>query len=244
METINTHPTLECVIDLCHKHPDNFARMFKLRHRDFWENNISTMSGKNISEKIYRYFYPNSGTCQICKSGKCKYRSFVVGYWPTCGYKCSLVNESREKYGVDNRFQSEIIKAKSKKTLEHNYRIEHPCEIHLRWKEYKMPSGKIVKYQGYENMAIDYLLNSGVSEENILIEKKLQPKIFYLYNGKSSRYYMDLYIKNVNKIIEVKSEWTYKIHKDRNEEKKAEAIRQGYDFEFWIFNNKRELTIL
>jgi hypothetical protein len=56
--------------------------------------------------------------------------------------------------------------------------------------------------------------------------------------------YLDLLIKNENKIIEVKSEWTYKLHEKRNIAKKAECIKQGFKFEFWIFNNKKELTIL
>lgn len=236
--------TKETTTELCKNNEENFTKKFKSIHKTQWENDIKNINGRNESEKIYKYFYPDSGGCEICGNKSCHYRSFIVGYWATCGHKCALIKESREKYGVDNKFQSESIKKKSINTMRKKYGVDSPCEMHVRWKEYKMPSGRIVKFQGYENFALDKLIASGINENEILIEKKTQPKIFYLYNGKKCRYYMDLYIKNINKIVEVKSDWTYKIHKNRNIAKKEECIRRGFDFEFWVFNNKKELTIL
>ena len=49
-------------------------------------------------------------------------------------------------------------------------------------------------------------------------------------------YYSDIYIKKENKIIEVKSEWTFKINKKKNLLKKEACLKAGYKFEFWIFD--------
>ena len=236
--------TKEIAIELCKNKGDNFTKKFKAIYHGQWENEIKSIEGRNDSEKIYRYFYPESGRCEICGDKNCHYRSFIIGYWPTCGHKCALIKESRKKYGVDNKFQSELIKEKSANTMQKKYGVDSPCEMHTRWKEYKMPSGKIVKYQGYENFALDKLISIGINENEIFIEKKTQPKIFYLYNGKKCRYYMDLYIRNINKIIEVKSNWTYKLHENRNLAKREECIQRGFGFEFWIFDKKKNLSIL
>ena len=41
------------------------------------------------------------------------------------------------------------------------------------------------------------------------------------------------------KIIEVKSEYTYKRQMEQNECKKKHVILDGYAFEFWICNTKQ-----
>ena len=41
-----------------------------------------------------------------------------------------------------------------------------------------------------------------------------------------------------NKIIEVKSIWTYNVNLEKNILKQKASINNGYNFEFWIFNNK------
>lgn len=106
-------------------------------------------------------------------------------------------------------------------------------------KDYMFPSGRIIKLQGYENYAIDKLLQIGILENDIItINDNELPKIKYSMNNKSYIYFPDIFIKTLNKIIEVKSMYTYLNKISINEHKKDECIRQGFDFEFWILNDK------
>lgn len=106
-----------------------------------------------------------------------------------------------------------------------------------KYKKYKMPSGKTVKIQGYENFALDLLLKK-YNEDDIFISFemfKIIPYISYNFKNKSHRYYPDIFIKSTNTIIEVKSNWTFELHKDMNIAKKQACISEGYNFEFLIF---------
>jgi RNA recognition motif-containing protein len=105
-----------------------------------------------------------------------------------------------------------------------------------KYKEYIMPSGKIVKVQGYENKALDILIQK-YTEDDIIVELKEINKIFkfrYLLNNKEHRYFPDFYIKSTNTIIEVKCEWTYNIDKEKNELKKQCCLDNGFNFVFMI----------
>jgi hypothetical protein len=82
-------------------------------------------------------------------------------------------------------------------------------------KIYTMPSGKQIKYQGYENLAFDELVNLKIDENDIFNKRVDVPEIWYYdNNGKRHRYYVDIYIKSQNKCIEVKSEWYFKTTTD------------------------------
>ena len=48
----------------------------------------------------------------------------------------------------------------------------------------------------------------------------------------------DIYIKSENKIIEVKSTWTYKSKTDNIKEKEESTKALGYNYEIWIYNKQ------
>jgi len=50
------------------------------------------------------------------------------------------------------------------------------------------------------------------------------------------RYFPDFYIKSENKIIEVKSAWTYNINFDINQLKMQSCLNKKYNFEFMIID--------
>jgi len=67
-------------------------------------------------------------------------------------------------------------------------------------------------------------------------------EIWYIGEDKKShRYYPDIFIISENKIIEVKSDWTFNLHKNMNLLKKESCINSGIDFEFFIFNKKQRI---
>lgn len=131
-----------------------------------------------------------------------------------------------ERYGVENAAQSPEIMEKTQKNAK-------------KYKEYTLPTGKVIKVQGYEPFALDYLVKH-YNEEDIKTDRKDIPRITYTANDKTRYYFPDIYIPSENKIIEVKSTWTYKCKQD-NIQEKAEATRQaGYAYEIWIYTANGE----
>jgi len=87
-----------------------------------------------------------------------------------------------------------------------------------KWKEYTLPSGKIIKIQGYKHFALELLLQI-YNENDIITDKKDIPKIWYTSCGIKKLYYPDFYIPNNNLLIEVKSEYIFNKHIITNLEK-------------------------
>ena len=110
-----------------------------------------------------------------------------------------------------------------------------------KFKEFSMPSGKIVKYQGYENLAIIEVLKV-YDEKDIHIGRAEVPIIKYRSEEKQRVYFPDIYIKSIHKIIEVKSEWTINLQSARIDDR-AKAVKEaGYNFEVWVYNDKKIKT--
>lgn len=129
-----------------------------------------------------------------------------------------------EKYGGHPN-QNKDVQAKSEATSYH-------------YKEYMMPSGNVVKYQGYENLALDELIHM-YDEEDIIIGRTHIPIIDYYINNVKHVYFPDFFIKSENKIIEVKSEWTVQLKRGNIEEKASATIKAGYKYEIWIYSDKK-----
>ena len=110
-------------------------------------------------------------------------------------------------------------------------------KICFYFKDYTLPSGTVVRIQGYEDKALDTLLKI-YKEEEIIIGRKNIPRVEYLIDTKNHVYYPDFFIPKENKIIEVKSEWTCKLKRSYVEEKAEATARAGYVCEVWMYNGK------
>jgi hypothetical protein len=106
------------------------------------------------------------------------------------------------------------------------------------YKDYMMPSGTIVRYQGYENVALDELIQL-YEEEEISIGRSNIPSIDYYVGDVKHVYFPDFFIKHENKIIEVKSEWTIQLRRGNVEEKALATKKAGYKYEIWVYNDKK-----
>jgi len=158
-----------------------------------------------------------------------------------------------EKFGCQYAFQSEEVKEKSKQTCLENHGVENPSQCEKIYekqqnsyhsKEYILPSGNKIKVQGFENLALDILIyRENIDENDIIINRSEVPEIWYFddNNGKYHRYYTDIFIKSLNKCIEVKSEYTFNTNKKINLLKHKSVKYNGYNSEIWIFNEKKEL---
>ena len=155
-----------------------------------------------------------------------------------------------KKYGVDNPMKCQDFKDKQKQTIIIKYGVEHQSQNSkiaqkmlrnsYKTKFYKLPSGKSITYQGYENFALDELLfEEKISEDDIITERNRVPEIWYYdENNERHRYYVDIYIKSQNRCIEVKSNWTNQ-PKNYVLEKKESAESLGYKYDLWIYDKKR-----
>ena len=112
-----------------------------------------------------------------------------------------------------------------------------------RYKDYTMPSGKIIKVQGYEDLALDILLKT-YNEDDIVCGQpilKITGDIFYEdKNGNKHMYIPDIYVKSTDTIYEVKSQYTYEIHLDDNLRKQEACLKAGHKFEFIILDKRTE----
>jgi hypothetical protein len=166
--------------------------------------------------------------------------------------KCADIRERQketmlELYGVENALQSETIKEKRAQTCVEKYgtsNLMHVTEIFdkkvsgsFKRKECIMPSGAVRIYQGYENVALLELAKI-YPEDKILNSVKEMPDFRYEYLGKHRRYYPDIYLPDEKRIIEVKSDYTYRFGLEQNLCKKKAVEAAGYTFEFWICNKK------
>lgn len=159
-----------------------------------------------------------------------------------------------EKYGVDWYTKSNDFKSKFRNTCLEKYGCEHfllnedlSSRFKRQFKDYEMPSGKIYKIQGYENIAIDELLNNYKEDDIVIsnIDIRKEIGIINYFMDKNERLYIpDIYIKSENKIIEVKSNWTYNLEVEKNLLKKEACVKSGIKFEFWIISRNRKIKIL
>lgn len=150
-----------------------------------------------------------------------------------------------EKYGYKNPSSNIDVKQRRTDTMIERFGVENAsqnAEVHAKKvknsyksKQYVMPSGNVVFVQGYEPRALDELLKE-YTEDEIIIETKLTPRITYVSrDGKEHYYFPDFYIPKDNLIIEVKSEWTYTQNKTVCDIKRDATVAAGYSYRFMIF---------
>jgi len=172
------------------------------------------------------------------------------------GVSCSLQNEdvikkvistNIERYGSEHAFQNIDVRNRFKETNLERYGTEYPAQNQevmertqknaKRYKEFVMPSGDIRKVQGYEPFALKKLLEV-YTEDQLKTSTKNVPRIQYEVNGKKRYHFPDIFIPHENKLVEVKSTWTFKNKADNVLLKKKAAEEQGFLYEIWCFDGK------
>ena len=171
--------------------------------------------------------------------------------------KCSKIEskiklkETNERLNKEYPNRQNEINNTRQKTNKDTYGVPYPCqnsEIFSKilkksfsTKDYTLPSGTIIQIQGDEPYALDELFEEGYKEDNIVTQYE---GIEYEFENSIHIYRADIYIKSENKIIEVKSNWTYDLDKEKNLAKQKGCLEQGFKFEFWKYDNKKNKEIL
>jgi hypothetical protein len=148
----------------------------------------------------------------------------VTQYMLTPEFMIKKENSMMKKYGFKHALQCPKIFEKQQKTA-------------FSRKKFIMPSGDIRLVQGFEPYALSELIKI-YTEEQIKTNRNDIPKINYLINESPHVYYPDIYIPHENKIIEVKSLWTYNKQKENVIRKGEACIELNYNYELWIYDKK------
>lgn len=151
-----------------------------------------------------------------------------------------------KRYGVDHPSKAEEVKLQKVVTCNKNNGVDYPYQnpeiLHraltngFKFKDYKLPSGKVIKIQGFENLALDELLET-YDEDDIVTGMNNVPIIKWKFPNETEIYkhFPDIYIKSINKIIEVKSTYTELIGGDELLMKQKSAQDEGFEYEIWVY---------
>ena len=161
-----------------------------------------------------------------------------------------------EKYGVPNPLQNKEIKEKVVNKIKEKYggigfQIEDVFNKALKnqYKKYQIiVEGKEYNLQGYEPVVLKYLIeNENIDIKEIECHENV-PTVYYFFNDKKRKHFPDIFIKNENRIIEVKSEFTlYECSKDSLEIQKAKmeyAKKMGYNYQVYLYRKNKEMEII
>ncbi|HRW21387.1 MAG TPA: hypothetical protein P5509_05395, partial [Bacteroidales bacterium] len=206
------------------------ANKFRWHKTDYRDKMIETMQSSEYKEKMSKscksvWKNPEYKNRMIEKHNsketqEKRKKSFAT---ESCFNKRSIASKKRWSEGFyDGMFTKELREKLSKIHREKWQNAEYAKTRFKKYKAYKkfeLPSGRIIKLQGYEPIVMNELLQT-YSEDDIICEvkniNKEIGKILYNYKGAERRYYPDFYIKSTNTIIEVKSNWTFEQHKEKN----------------------------
>lgn len=157
------------------------------------------------------------------------------------------------KMGIVLKTPSEVAKLsatkeRKKETVLKNYGVENPMQdpgIYeksnvngYKFRSYTTRGKTFHQLQGYEPQGIDYLIeNMGISASEIESGRKV-PQVHYKFENKNKTYYPDLYVKNKNLLVEIKSDYTYNQNLELNKAKREASLKSGFDHLTIIFDSK------
>lgn len=148
---------------------------------------------------------------------------------------------NQERYGGPCSMCSPVTRAKAKQTFFRRYGVEHALQ-HLEFfekqmktsytsKDVTLPSGRVVRMQGYEPQVFRELLCMGLKEEDFEFDLAQWPVITYLdAKGDTRRYTPDFFVPRLNWFIEVKSTRTFKLDTGRILRKRSAVRAAGFMF--------------
>ena len=187
---------------------------------------------QEIQEKRRKTNLKRYGVSEPLKSKKIRNKirkTNLKRYGVSCIFQAPEIEKSirrthLEKYGVPYNTQSSEVMQKIKVTV---------------GKVYKFPSGREEYVEGYENFAIDYLLQF-YNEKKLILSYPDMPEIWYSYKSKKHKYFPDIFIPSENIIVEVKAynDWWRRNPKKIFKLKQKAVEKLGYSFWYIAFKGE------
>ena len=144
---------------------------------------LNSIKEKKIETCLKNYGVENPSQSNIIKEKKIEtcLKNFNVEYpMQSHQIKEKTKENNLKKYGAENCSQREEIKQKKKNTMMKNHGVTNPIYLSTRnsykYHSYSMPSGRVIKLQGYESKLMDKLLQI-YREEEIYYKKSDMPEI-------------------------------------------------------------------
>lgn len=222
-----------------HKDPE-YKNKMSIIMKELWQNEeyrtkviLAIKKGTNTKECVERHKKIAAEFWTI--ENRNRYSEQIKEKWKDEEYRSKQINERVQ------RWSDEVYRKNHSDTMTEKWKDEEYASKHFnastKYKDFTLPSGRIVRLQGYEPQILEQLLYDYKETDICIGIKEIHNeigKICYKENNKEHRYYPDFFIKSTNTIIEVKSKWTYEKWKNRNELKKLACETMGYNFEFRI----------
>ena len=222
------------------KSRERYGTDYVLQAKEVIDKRVITMLSK--SEEELQDIKRRRGDTNLKKHG---HRNVLVA-------KRSEIEQTWMKnFGKDNPSKCPKIQNKKIETSRKNWGTDYPMqnnEVFRKamknrksgFKSYEYPSGKNIKIRGYENICLDDLLNEGYSENEIITDTHEEAPVFIWIDSenKSHKYHPDMLITTDNKIIEVKSSWTYEKDFEKIQACREVIEKQGYIYEVRIYDEK------
>jgi len=132
-----------------------------------------------------------------------------------------------EKYGVEHAMQSSELFSKMLKSS-------------FRRREYTFEDGTTSMILGYEDLAIKDLEESKLYSVIEAGDNEKIPTFWYDFEDKKHKYYPDIFLPEVNTIIEVKS--TYYFEKDMPKNIcKAKEVSKTFIFLVYVYTGRKDI---
>jgi hypothetical protein len=200
---------------------NKIKKKIKLRKKERYGDENFNNSKKYKNTCLKKYGVDNPSKLEFIKSKKVKTSLIKYGVeypWQLKEIKEKVKNTMLYRYGVKNALLLDISIKRARQKMKELYGVEYgfqSMDIQRKInrnlyniKEYKFPSGRKVYVMGYENIMLDLLLENNINEKDILTGYNCPIIKWIDKNGKKHKHIPDIFIKSLNKIIEVKSEWT------------------------------------
>lgn len=208
--------------DLKKNDPLEFERRMNILNDGFDVWISDDKNRKHLSNKTIDYFKDDSNRKHLSEKRK-EWFEIPENYEKQCEINKEIQNRPEVKEKQRSHWKSDKY-------------AEWRLSKMYSFKKYKMPSGRTVSVQGYEDVALDELLKK-YKESDIVTQSdgisKYTGTIEYDLNG-THVYKPDIYIKSKNMIVEVKSDWTYKISKEQTHAKARACKDMGFTFYLMI----------
>ena len=217
----------------------NFKREGKTGYCNHCQNDSRRLSYTELKQKVEVTGMRLLTRSEEYRSNKQKLRLICV-----CGngqYEAVLSDIRAGKNCSENcktrKFEATCIDRYGVRNVSQVLEVEEKMAKRRRTtKEYTFLSGRLIHVEGFENLALDILLQTYQENDLLVGAQDNIPCVWYEMDGKRNRYTPDIYIRSKNTLVEVKFLYFYDKQRDKNILKFKSTLKNGYSLKLLFFD--------